>query len=97
MDNHARLAVLTDYRALRRTRMAPYQVMEHIRNDAANQVALYVAHDRHPPAELTARWQAANGYLNSMTARTSWWWHPTIPRQAPRRRQTRRRRTTVTG
>lgn len=97
MDNQARQQVLADYRWLRRTRMAPYQVMEHIRNEAANQLALYVAHDKRPPLELIARWRAATDYLNSMTARTSWWWHPTIPRQAPRRRQTRRRRTTVTG
>lgn len=97
MDNHAKLAVLTDYRRLRRSRMAPYLAMEHIRNEAANQLALYLAHDRRPPGDLLGRWQAANDYLNSMTARTSWWWHPTIPRQAPRRRLIPRRRTTVTG
>lgn len=96
MDPTARGQVLADYRQLRRTGAAPFAVMDAIRNDRANKVALYVSGDHTPPAWLMAEWRAATDYLNSMTKRTAWWWTPTTTPRPPRQRQARRRRTKIT-
>lgn len=93
MNTTARAQVLADYRQLRRTGIAPAHVMEAVRNDRANMVAMFVAHGRKPPPALVDEWQEATDYLNSMTTRTTWWWQATTPGQLAKRRKARRRRT----
>lgn len=96
MTHSARHQVLADYRQLRGTGLAPFAVMDAIRNDRANLIAMLYSHGRTPSEPIVAEWVAATDYLNSMTARPAWWWHPHPRPRSPRRRPGRRRRYPAT-